>query len=262
MMQLLNACCVSSTVRGSSRLRSGNSAAALKTDPRNARSDCNDTVGKGLRQLAKRPASVVSRQHDFWHEACILGNSVREHGLTTRLANFLTPIANGPTSVSLNPRDPRMADHPTQPSNSLTVWVFGGMTLFAGSLTALSSTCQQGYQRGSDFAQAVPIHPSVIEQRTILAKKRESKIAAQSLATATIISERHPTRTAGLGLSPISLAEGVLVPLTRIPFPLAAVHAFHRFALPIATSVFLVTFGIWSLTSIENRALSIVEPST
>jgi hypothetical protein len=165
------------------------------------------------------------------------------------------------TSVLLNPRVPRMADQLIQPSNSRTILLLGGMMLIAGLLLARSSHCQKGFQRASDFAQAVPIHPSLIEQREAEANKRKSENASQSLAAATI-TDRHPTRTAGLGLSPTSLTEGVFAPLTRIPFPLAAVHAFHRFALPIATSVFLVTFGIWCLTSVENRALSIVEPTS
>lgn len=153
-----------------------------------------------------------------------------------------------------------MADHPVQPSNSLFFLVFGGMMLVGGALLALSSLCQKGHQRASDFAHAVPIHPLVVDQRESEAITEESELVSRSLAAATI-NERHPTRSAGLGLSTTSLTEGILVPLTRNPIPLAAVHAFHRFALPIATSVFLVTFGIWSLTSVENRALSIVEPS-
>ncbi|MFN9985220.1 MAG: hypothetical protein ACK52S_06660 [Pirellula sp.] len=164
-----------------------------------------------------------------------------------------------------------MADHPIQPSNSLTVWVFGGMTLVVCSLIALSLPCQKVHQRASDYAQAVPIHPAVIEQREIEQREIEQReyekntierdLVAHSIAAATL-HERHPTKAAGLGFSSNSLTEGILIPITRMPFPLAAVHAFHRFALPIATSIFLVTFGIWSLTSVENRALSIVEPST
>ncbi|MBM3966843.1 MAG: hypothetical protein FJ308_17525 [Planctomycetes bacterium] len=151
-----------------------------------------------------------------------------------------------------------MSDHPILPLNSPTVWTVGGIILIAGGLFALGLPCQNGYHRASDFAQAVPIHSKVIEQRVIASKKRELDLAAQALEPSVFL-ERHPTRTAGLGISRRLLTQGPINPVTWIPFQLAAVHAFHRFALPIATSVFLITFGIWSLTSVENRALSISE---
>lgn len=153
-----------------------------------------------------------------------------------------------------------MADHPIQPSNSLSVWCVGLISLVAGSVIAFNHPYQKGGHTASDFAQAVPIHPAVIEQRRNDRKNQELEQASQR-STPIKISEQHPAKIAGLGLHSITLTERFLVPLSRFTIPLAAVHAFHRFALPIATSIFLVTFGIWSLTSVENRALSIVEPT-
>jgi hypothetical protein len=36
---------------------------------------------------------------------------------------------------------------------------------------------------------------------------------------------------------------------------LAAAHAWHRLALPIAVASFYTSFGVWLLISVENRAL-------
>lgn len=223
----------------------------------NARSECNDTVGKGLRQLAKLPASDDLGQHGFWHESCNRANHPGEWSRSNE-ATRMAAIHRSRTTELLHLRVFCMADHPIQPLKSHAVWIVGGMILIAGGFFALGIPCQNGYQRASDFAQAVPIHSKVIEQRVNASKKRESELAARALDSGTFI-DRHPTRMAGLGISPRLLTQGPIHPVKWVPFQLAAVHAFHRFALPIATSVFLITFGIWSLTSVENRALSIVE---
>jgi len=153
-----------------------------------------------------------------------------------------------------------MADHIIPPSNSLSIWCIGVISLVAGSVIAFGNPRQKGGHTASDFAQAVPIHPAVIEQRKNDRKKQELERASQR-STPIKISLQQPAKIAGFGIYSITLTETFLAPLSRFTLPLAAVHAFHRFALPIATSMFLVTFGIWSLTSVENRALSIVEPT-